>query len=92
LTEHTPCRIERRVFLRQFAKAGSGAMLTPSLAGLIASGRASAQDRWDGRVGGGNIGRHATGKGSACAGVEIFFLCVARFAEMDVRIDEAGQA
>lgn len=61
MTEHTPCRIERRVFLKQFAKAGSGAMLTPSLAGLIASGRASAQDRWDGRVGGGNIGRHATG-------------------------------
>ena len=53
--------INRRVFLKQFATAGSSTILTPSLAGLIAFNRASAQDRWDGRLGGGNTGPHATG-------------------------------
>ena len=52
--------INRRVFLKRFATAGSSAVLTPSLAGLIASNTASAGDRWDGPVRGGN-GRHATG-------------------------------
>ena len=53
--------IDRRVFLKRFAKAGSGAMLTPSLAGLIASNRATAQDRWDGRAGGRNTGPGSAG-------------------------------
>ncbi len=33
--------IDRRLFLKQFASAGGGAMLTPSLTGLIACNRAS---------------------------------------------------
>ena len=47
-----------------------------------------------GRNGVGHIqhGRHAAGECSACAGMEILFLGVARFSEMDVRINEAGQA
>lgn len=51
--------IDRRLFLKQFASAGTGAALTPSLAGLIACNQASAQARST---------AHAGGRGPGAAG------------------------
>ena len=73
--------IDRRGFLKQFASAGSGLALTPSLAGLIAHNHASAQSPHPGLPGGRNLFLEPYGNlapGADCPELEIpeSFRCV----------------